>query len=112
MHELLMGTRSISYSGKSQHNFTRIKMGNFQRGLLKCLNMSWNHPEMLAKALFDSEKAKKRGLASESSSKLIQIWWILGQQVRISPKMAPNIIIPSFLPYYFRNSLPKYSSMS
>ena len=52
-------------------------------------------------------KGKKHALASKSSSKPIQIWWILGQQVRISPKMAPNIKILSFLPYYFQNSLPK-----
>ena len=54
-YELLIG---IFYSGKSQHNFTRNKMGNFQEDLLKCLNISWNDPEMLAKALFDGAKAK------------------------------------------------------
>ena len=32
--------------------------------------------------------------------------------VRISPKVATYIKIPSFLPYYSQNSLPKYSSVS
>ena len=54
-YELLI---CIFYSGKSQHNFTINKMGNFQGDLLKCLIVSWNDPEMLAKALFDGPKAK------------------------------------------------------
>ena len=57
-YELLIG---IFYSGKSQHNFTRNNMGNFQWGLLKCLNISWNDPETRAKALFDDKKAETMG---------------------------------------------------
>ena len=36
-------------------------MGNFQGDLLKCLNISWNDPEMCAKALFDSKMAENMG---------------------------------------------------
>ena len=77
-------------------------MGNFQGDFLKCLNISLNDPEMCAKALFDDKMAENIGKhpkTSESSSKPIQIWWVLGQQVQISPKMAPYIKTPSFLPY-------------
>ena len=57
-YELLIG---IFYSGKSQHNFTRNKRGNFQGDLLKCLNISWNDPETCAKALFDGKMAENMG---------------------------------------------------
>ena len=36
-------------------------MANFQGGLLKCLNISWNDPETFAKALFDDKKAENMG---------------------------------------------------
>ena len=54
-YELLI---DILFSGKSWHNFTKNTMSGLQWGLLNCLNMSWNHPKMLAKALFDGAKAK------------------------------------------------------
>ena len=108
-YELLIG---IFYSSKSQQNFTRNKMGNFQGDLLKCLNISWNDPETCAKALFDGKMAEIMGKHPKAVQNPSKTWWILGQQVRISPKMAPYIKTPSFLPYYSQNSLPKYSSMS
>ena len=117
----------ILFSGKSRHNFTKNAMSGFQWGLLKCLNMSWNHPKMLGKSFVWWRKGKSfvwwrkgkkkptynSGLTFKRSSKLVRKWRVLGHQVRISPEKAPNMKIQSFPTCNcFKNSLHSEAYMS
>ena len=119
-YQLLIG---IFYSGKSQHNFTRNKMGNFQGDLLKCLIISWNDPETCAKALFDGKVAENMGkhpkavqnqskydefLASRSGS---HPKWLLALKHQVSylitlktalQNILPSLHIPEFIVFLLK----------